>query len=160
MASGSILRVLVVVTTLWYLGMIGVGVVWLRPEGAFPPLDVRLLGYRPEAVEAWLFNLTDRGRELLLGPVRWADTIFPLLLGATLALAAFAIRRPWLAALAAVYVVLDLAENVAIAAILRADIDGLDPATVGRASGLTVGKWAVLVPVVAATIWFWRGRRL
>ena len=152
--SGSLLRVLVVLTALWYLGMITAGMILLGPEGALPPLDARLFGYRPDAVEAWLTGLTGRGRDLLLGPFRWADTIFPLLLGATLALAAFAVRRPWLAALAAVYVVLDLAENAAVAAILRGGADGIDPATVGRASGLTVGKWAVLVPVIAATIWF------
>ena len=152
--SGSLLRVLVVLTALWYLAMLAVGFVWLRPEGAFPPLETRLLGYRPEAVEAWLLGLTERGRDLLLGPFRWASTLFALLLGATLALAAFAIDRRWLAALALVYVLLDLAETAAVAAILRAGADGVDPAMIGRASGLTIGKWAVLLPVLAALIWF------
>jgi len=157
--TGSLIRVLVVVTALWYLAMIAAGVIWLRPEGGFPPLDARLIGYRPDAVEGWLAGLTDRGRVLLLGPFRWADTIFPLLLGATLALAAFMLDRRWLAALALIYIALDLSENAAIAAVLRAGPDGLDPAMVGRASGLTVSKWAVILPVLGATLWFWRARR-
>ncbi len=157
---GQVLRVLVVLTAVWYLGTLVASFVYLRPEGAFPPLDSRLLGYRPEAVEAWLMGLTERGRDLLLGPFRWADALFAILLGATLSLAAFATRRRWLAGLALVYVVLALAENAAIAAILRAGVEGLDPAMVGRASGLTVGKWAVLIPTLGAVIWFsQRGRR-
>jgi hypothetical protein len=156
---GQGLRALVLLTAVWYLGMIVASFVYLRPEGAFPPLDARLLGYRPEAVEAWLAGLTDRGRALLLGPFRWAGTAFALLLGATLALGAFATQRRWLAGLALVYVALDLAEDAAIAAILRAGVEGLDPAMVGRASGLTVGKWAVLIPVLGAVIWFSQRKR-
>jgi hypothetical protein len=61
--------------------------------------------------------------------------------------------------LALVYVVLDLASNAAVAAILRAGAEGMDPAMIGRAAGLTIGKWAVLLPVLAALIWFSLGRR-
>jgi hypothetical protein len=160
MQAGVFLGFLVAITILWFLGMTYASATWLGPEGAFPPLDARPFGYHPAQVEAWLAGLTERGRLLLLGPYRWADTVLALLLGATLALAAFAVGRRWLAALALAYVVLDLAENAAIAAILRAGDLGADPALVGRASGLTVGKWAVLLPLSAALIAFaLRGRR-
>ncbi len=157
MPGGSLLRVLVVATLVWLLGMASYAVLRLGPEGALPLLDCRILGYHPEQVANWLEGLSDLGRSRLLGVFRWADTVLPLLIGATLALAAFAVRRPWLAALALVYVGLDLAENAAVAAILRAN--EADPALVGRASGLTVGKWAVLIPTLGATLWFWWRQR-
>jgi ABC-type amino acid transport system permease subunit len=157
--AGFFLFLLAALTGLWLAGMVVAGVVWLAPEGALPPLGVRPLGYHPATVDAWLAGLSERGRSVLLGPYRWAETVLVLMLGATLALAGAVLGRRWLSALALVYVVLALAESAAIAAILRAGIAGVDPGMVGRASGLTVGKWAVLLPVLAAVILFALRRR-
>lgn len=120
----------------------------LLPEsGGLLPFDARVLGYSVADAREYLAELSARGREIALGPVRRADTIFPAALGVTLL--ALSLRQgpgrlAWLgAALALVYAGVDLAENAAVARLISGPVEA-DALTVSGASLLTVGKFAAL----------------
>lgn len=130
-------------------------------DGLQPP-DLRIAGYDLADMRAWLAAMPPEGVARYLGPVRMLDTAFPVLMGLTL----LWWLRPlagWLAlagAVAAVgYVALDLAENAAVAGLLRAGPDGVDAAAVARASALTQAKFAAFaLAAILAAVWRWRQR--
>ena len=141
----------------------GVLVLWFGPQvqaaaGGLLPFDLRVLGYGDEDARQFLTALTPGGRDIYLGPVRITDTVFPILFTLTLCLP---IRRwfwAWtLPALA--YGLLDLAENLAVATLLRTGPEvGSGP--VALASALTVSKFAAVVVAVVITVWgLWRAWR-
>ena len=128
----------------------GVLAIWLGGQlsaqtGGLMPFDLRLTGYDLAEARAYLRAITPDGVALYLGPVAWADTLFPLLMG----LCFLWWMRPFagvfgmvcvLAAMA--YVALDWGENWAVARMLEAGPDWVTLADVERASAMTVGKFA------------------
>ncbi len=124
--------------------------------GGLLPFDLRPLGYSPDEARAFLRALTPAGKAAYLGPVRITDTIFPILFTLTLCLP----LRRWLWALPALaYGLLDLAENMAVAGVLRAGPDGAEGA-MRVASALTVAKFGALaVAVILAGYALWRAWR-
>lgn len=113
-------------------------------EGLWP-FDLRAQGYGLAEARAYLMALPPEGVALYLGPVRWLDTAFPLLMGLTLVWW----MRPLAGAFGAVclaaalaYVALDLGENAVVADLLRAGPFGIEPARVAAASALTQAKFA------------------
>lgn len=128
--------------------------------GGLLPLDLRVMGYGVGEVAAYLAALSEAGRNVYLGPARLADTIFPILFTLTLALPHLGTPRPLLRVLpVVVYGLCDLAENAAVAALLR---DGLaEPGSVATASLLTQAKFAFVALAVLLALWgLWRGRRV
>ena len=123
--------------------------------GGLPPPDLWIGGYDLPAMRAWLLALPPEGVALYLGPVARLDTAFPLLMGVTLLWWMRPLRGLFgaIAALSALaYVGLDLAENAAVAAMVRAGPFGIDAAQVAAASGLTQAKFLAfgLAAVLAA----------
>lgn len=120
-----------------YLVLVG----WLGPQvdaGGLRPFDLRPSGYDLDGARAFLAALTPEGRAIYLGPVRIADTVFPLLMTLTFVLVSRGLG--WIAVLPALaYGGLDLAENAQVAALLRSGV--LDPAAVALASLLTMTKF-------------------
>ena len=146
---------------------------WLAPALTLPDgtpmLDQRLCGYRHGEAVAYLAALDDRARGLYLGAERIADTVLPIgLFGllASLPRLAFGPRLSTVAlAVAAVYLGLDLAENAAIAELVRADPGAVTVEAVDRASLLTQAKFLALgiaaalaasALVMRARLWFKR----
>lgn len=125
--------------------------------GGQPPFDLRAAGYDLTQAQAFLAALTPQGRAAYLGPVRINDTVFPVLMGLTLALPLW--RRGWLWVLPAVlYTALDLAENAAIADLLRNG--AREEVQVFVASALTQAKFAVFGVAAVLALWaLWRNRR-
>lgn len=132
--------------------------------GGLPPFDLRALGYGLEQVRRYLDALSPAGVALYLGPVRWADTVFPVLMGLTF----LWWMRP-LAGLAGLvggaaavfYVALDLSENAAVAVMLRAGSDEVVAGQVTLASTLTQAKFAAFaLAVVLTVVAFGRRRRM
>lgn len=81
----------------------------------------------PEAARAYLIDMTPEARDTYLGPQRVLDTVFPVALSGTLALAIILVLLPKIgrfAILAAlvpmIYLYVDLLENAAVAGLLRA----------------------------------------
>jgi hypothetical protein len=147
------------VTALTY----GLLVMWFGPQvqaaaGGLMPFDLRATGYGVAEARDFLAALTPEGRALYLGPVRINDTVFPILFTLTLCLPLRGKAWVWfLPALA--YGVLDLAENMAVAALLRAGPEVADSA-VALASGLTMAKFAAcVVAVVLALLGVWKAWR-
>lgn len=122
------------------------------------PFDLRALGYaRPEA-QAYLTAMTPTGQALYLGPIRLNDTIFPILFVLTLCLP---LRRwhPVFSVPALIYGLADLAENWAVARLLRTGVQ-IDDASVALASALTQAKFALaavaILLALAGLIRAWR----
>lgn len=138
------------VTALTY----GCLVLWFGPQvqaaaGGLLPFDLRPLGYDADDARALLTALSPEGVALYLGAVRINDTIFPLLF--TLALCLPLAGWGWFWFLPALaYGLLDLAENMAVAALLRTGPSVTD-GMVALASGLTMAKFlAVALALLAA----------
>ena len=134
--------------------------IWLGGQlsaqtGGLMPFDLRLTGYDLAEARAYLRAITPDGVALYLGPVAWADTLFPALMGLCLAwwMRPYAGVFGMVCVMAAMsYVALDWAENWAVARLLQAGPDWVMPADVQRASALTMGKFAAfaLSAVLAA----------
>jgi hypothetical protein len=155
----------------WYLWVLplltalvyAVLVLWFGPQlqaaaGGLAPFDLRPLGYDLDQARLFLTMLTPEGREIYLGPVRVNDTVFPILFTLTLCLP---IRRwHWAWALPALaYGLLDLAENMAVATLLRTG-PAVESGAVAWASALTQGKFAASVVALALCFWaLWLARR-
>ena len=125
------------------------------------PFDLRLLGYSAEEAHAYLSVMTPAGQALYLGPIRLNDTIFPVLL--MLALCLPLRRWHWAFSLPALaYGVLDLAENWAIARLIRTGAQ-VDADSVALASALTMAKFAAVTVAlglaVAGLVSLWRARK-
>lgn len=161
MRKSWVLWALPVATALTY----GVLVLWFGPQvqaaaGGLLPFDLRVLGYGIEDARQFLTALTPEGRDIYLGSVRVNDTVFPILFTLTLCLP---IRQWfWLWTLPALaYGLLDLAENLVVATLLRTGPEvGSGP--VALASALTQAKFAAVVVAVGIALWgmwlAWRAR--
>lgn len=73
------------------MGLYATMVFWTLPEiqaeaGGLMPFDLRPLGYSYEEALAFLTELSERGRNLYLGPQHTLDLLYPLCLAASLAL--------------------------------------------------------------------------
>jgi len=142
-------------------------VLWLGPQlqaqaGGQTPFDLRPLGYGADEARALLSALTSEGTALYLGAIRINDTIFPLLFTLTLCLPLAGWGWLWfLPALA--YGLLDLAENMVVATLLRTGPSVTD-GVIALASGLTMAKFlAVALALLAAAMGLvarWRQTRL
>ena len=133
-----------------------------------PPPDLRFMGYDLPEMRAWMLALPPEGAQLYIDTAATLDTVFPVLMGLTL----LWWSRPvptvpgWLfpaicAAAAMAYTALDLAENAAVSAMLRAGAFGTETAQVVVASNLTQAKFAALVlALVLAARQSWRRWRL
>jgi hypothetical protein len=142
-----------------YAALIWTGVTQLLPEaGGQAPFDLRVMGYDVAEARAYLEALTDAGRRLWAGPVRWLDTVFPLLMGTLLAALIWRLGRPWLAPVPFVYTAADLWENARVREMIAAGPGGVTPAMVEGASAVTQGKFALLAMSVALLWAVWRRR--
>lgn len=126
--------------------------------GGALPFDLRPMGYGLAEAQAYLAQLTPAGLALYLGPIRLNDTLFPLFLTATLCLPLRRRSELWfLPALA--YGLFDLAENVAVARLLRAGPE-VEAQAVAVASGFTQAKYASLALAVCVALFaLWRAWR-
>lgn len=136
---------------------------WYGPQvqaaaGGLWPFDMRAAGYGLAEARAFLTALSPEGRALMLGPVRVTDTVFPILFTLTLCLPLRG--RGWVWCLPALaYGLLDLAENMAVAVLVRAGPE-VAAGPVALASGLTIGKYVALVlALVLALAALWQRRR-
>ena len=146
------------------LGLMLAGValifLWSAPRieaGGLAPFDLRTRGYSFDEARAFLTALTPEGRAVYLGPQRFADTVFPIGFTGTMVCLVFwalkGLSRPtaWAAlALPLAYFAADMAENAAVAGLLRTDPSDLSPEAVARASTITIWK-SRLVDVAVAT---------
>jgi hypothetical protein len=149
-------------------------VLWLTPALSLPDgtgmFDTRLTGYSHAHALSYLSALTPEARALYLGPLRIADTVFPIGLFGLLVLIPRLGPFPRLAAIVAVaataYLALDLFENALIAGLLRVDPPLVDPAAVARASAVTSAKFVAfalsaafcaLTLVMRARLWLNHG---
>jgi len=150
------IRRLAALTGLVYALLLGIGALWLMPAsgGQLPP-DTWITGYDQARLAGWLAALTEEGRALYLGPIRWLDTLFPPLLGLLLASAIWRLGRVWLAMVPFLYTATDLWENAVLAGIVRAN----DAALADHASSLTQGKYALLGLALALLWMVWRDHR-
>lgn len=114
------------------------------------PFDFRPFGYDLAEARAYLANLTPAGTALYLGPIRLNDTLFPILLTATLCLPLRGRGQLWFVA-ALAYGIFDLSENVAVARLLRAGSD-VEAQAVSLASGFTQAKFAAVVVAILLTL--------
>jgi len=111
------------------------------------PFDLRITGYTLGEARSYLRALSPEGYVLAQGRVYWADTLFPLLLGLTLAW--------WMRPFAGVFgmvcvlvamtcVALDWGENASVQFMLEAGPDWVPPHIVQRASTFTVAKFVAV----------------
>jgi hypothetical protein len=111
----------------------------IADAGGALPFDLRVTGYSLAEAQAYLAQLSPAGVALYIGPVRLADTVFPILLTATLCLPLRRRGQLWfLPALA--YGLFDLAENVAVARLLHVGPE-IEAHAVAVASGFTQAKY-------------------
>ena len=110
--------------------------------GGAMPFDLRVFGYSRADAHAYLQALSPAGARLYLGPVRLADTLFPILLSLTLCLPLYR-WRAWWALPALAYGISDLAENWAVARLVRTG-PAVDSGSVVLASALTEAKFALV----------------
>lgn len=159
MSARAILWTLAAATLAVYAALIWIGVTRLLPAaGGQPPFDLRIQGYGETEARAYLLALTDEGRRLWFGPIRWLDTVFPLLMGTLLAALIWRLGRPWLAPVPFAYTAADLWENARVREMIVAGPDGLSPAMAEGASAVTQGKFALLAMSVALLWAVWRRR--
>lgn len=127
------------------------------------PFDLRVMGYSLGEARGYLRALPPAGYALAQGPMLWADTVFPLLFGLTLAwwMRPFAGLFGMVCVLAAMsYVALDWGENAIVQAMLTAGPDWVRPLDVMRASTFTIAKFAALaLALVLAARQSWRRMR-
>ncbi|WP_417587444.1 hypothetical protein [Pararhodobacter oceanensis] len=140
------LPLLTLATYLYLAAYIGPQVM-AQAEGQLP-FDLRALGYSLGEARGYLRVLTPEGYLLAQGPMFWADTLFPLLLGATLLwwMRPFAGMFGMVCVLSSMsYIALDWGENSAVQAMLTAGPDWVRPVEVVRASTFTMAKFAALL---------------
>lgn len=136
-----------------YVLLAWVGLVQLNAQaGGLIAFDARITGYNQADATAYLAELTDEGRAIILGPLRILDTIFPVLLGLLLALIIWVNGRPYLAILPFGYTAVDLWENATVGRMIAENA----PEMADRASNLTQGKYALLLLAVAVAWMVWR----
>lgn len=124
--------------------------------GGLRLLDMRFTGYTYEEVQEFVSAISDEGTALYLGAQYWLDMVFPPLLGAVIFLF-FRWLFPGLPGLitgivSLSYVVADILENLAVAAILRAGVDGLTPQMAATANQWTTVKWGLALVGLAMLV--------
>lgn len=130
-------------------------VLWFGPQvqqgaGGLLPFDLRPLGYDAAAARAFLTALSPEARDLYLGAVRINDSLFPVLFTLTLCLPLRGLPAAWfLPALG--YGLADLAENQAVAALLRTG-PLVDDGSIAWASGLTMAKFALVALAILVAL--------
>jgi hypothetical protein len=161
--AGSALKPLLWLLPLACLASYGLLVLYLAPllsaqTGGGVPFDLRPLGYSLGEARAYLAGFTPSGTALYLGPIRLNDTVFPILFTVTLCLPLGGRGQIWfLPALA--YGISDLAENLAVARLLRVGPE-VQAEAVALASGFTQAKFlALTVAIVLALAALWRAWR-
>lgn len=134
---------------------------WSAPQIAadgLAPFDTRTQGYDLKEARAFLTALTPDGRAAYLGPERLGDTLFPIgLTGTMMGLTFWGLKRLWrplawaalLVPLA--YFVADMAENAAVAGLLRTEPADLTAEAVARASAFTVWKFRLVDAALVVT---------
>ncbi len=115
--------------------------------GGLRLLDMRFTGYSYGEVQEFVAAIGDEGAALYLGAQYWLDMVFPPLLGAVIFLF-FRWLFPGLPGLvigviSLTYVAADILENLAVAAILRAGVNGLTPEMAAAANQWTTIKWGL-----------------
>ena len=133
----------------------------LAETAGMRPFDLRVTGYSADEARTYLAAMTPAGQALYLGWIRIIDTVIPILVMLTLCLPLRHWHWAWtLPALA--FAALDLAENSAVARLIRTGAQ-VDDASVALASALTMTKFAVLAVAVAVAlaglVSLWRARR-
>lgn len=132
-------------TTALYLTI----VFWSLPvisaqAGGLIPFDMRPMGYSTEEARSFLSALSQDGREWYLGTQHSLDTVYPGLLGLTLAVGlsmVFSGVLAWVGvALSACVALSDYLENAAVAVLLEADATAVTDALVANASFWTLTK--------------------
>jgi len=126
--------------------------VWTVPiiqAGGLPMPDLRMAGYTPDELRAFLASLSPQARAAYLGPQRVLDTLMPV------ALTALVARWWWwlgaaLALVPLVYFAFDMLENAQVAAILRAG--GASDTMAETASRFTLAKAEALRAAVAVAL--------
>ena len=117
--------------------------------GGLRLLDMRFTGYSYADVQEFVAAIGDEGTGLYLGAQYWLDMVFPPLLGAVI----FFFYR-WLfpglsglitGVISLTYVAADILENLAVAAILRAGVNGLTPEMAATANQWTTIKWGLAI---------------
>ncbi|MBV7378553.1 hypothetical protein [Maritimibacter dapengensis] len=143
--------------------------IWTGPiveEGGTEIFDTRTSGYDLATARAILESLTDRAREMYLGPQRVADTAFPVGLLGTLAFGTIIAARRWsvkigyaLAVFPIAYFAFDMLENAGVATMIRMGADGITEMLVDRVSGFTIWKFRFVnaALVIFLLIWTLRG---
>lgn len=129
---------LYLIMVLWSLPLISAA------AGGDIPFDMRPMGYSGEDAREFLTALSDEGRLFYLGTQHVLDSIYPGLLGVTLALGLMLLFRGWVAALgvllSAGVAAADYLENRAVAAMLQLGPREVSDAMAEAASGWTVLK--------------------
>lgn len=135
------------------LGIYAVMALWGTPRliaeaGGLMPFDLRPMGYGVDEARTYLAALSPGGRAFYLDVIGRLDTLFPPLLALSFVLVFLRLApRPWalmLGTIAVAGAVLDLLENGATAALLRADPALVGDAAIAVASRWTVLKWAAI----------------
>lgn len=136
------------ITAVNYAALIGVGVVKVMPATqGLKPFDLRYFGYSYDDALTYLSVLRFDTAQLLLGPVRWLDTSFPLLFAMTLIGWGWTLStqlprfvRALTVLLPVAYLILDYLENHLVAKMIAGMLPTME--SVQFASSVTIGKFA------------------
>ncbi len=124
--------------------------------GGLRLLDMRFTGYSHAEAQEFVAEIGDEGTALYLGAQYWLDMVFPPLLGAVL----FLFYR-WLfpglpgliiGTVSLTYVAVDVLENLAVAAMLRAGANNIAPEMAATANQWTTMKWNLSIVGLAILI--------
>ncbi|MXU64679.1 hypothetical protein [Oceanomicrobium pacificus] len=155
---GRIALASVGITAIWAVLMLTGPVAELHRIAGLPLLDERVTGYSPREVQALLSGLGETGREIYLRRFLAYDLPFPLIYTAALwSVWTWFARRAGISArvrhagqlLMLVPLLLDLAENAQIAALLISYPDA-PMVPLGVTSLFTVAKWAGVLAALLA----------
>lgn len=132
---------------------------WLEASG-IGVFDGNLSGYSVSAARAYLNAVNEDQIALYVGWFHRLDTVLPITLAFTIGGVIWSLGpRGLLGVLTALtplaYCYLDLAENVAVAAMLRAGPRATD-ALILQASAYTTSKWISLALALLLAVWAWR----
>lgn len=123
---------------------------YLSPEGMMI-FDAHVTGYDLNFARTYVGALGLWEQAVYTGPFRVIDTLFPLCLGAFLALLLYQATRSWsvvsqmlLLLFPGGFVIMDLCENALVALIVSSELSALRADLVDRASNFTVMKYGML----------------
>ena len=153
MQRSSLFWVLFAATGVLYLVIVGWSLPRIASEaGGATPFDLRPMGYDYDEAQGFLIALSEVGRDYYLRTQHRLDWIYPAFLGATFALGYFLLFRRvflWLLIPLTICVVgFDWLENLAVAELLKANPNALDPDKVAEAS-----RWSLLKSLATTLAW-------